>query len=92
MDSSRSSTLGPWIWYNSIILKLLKCLKAIKHLQTFSKFEILDNFIQPHPEFQGIPTLVHPRVGDNNFFYLKLLILTKPFKEKKKFQIQINTF
>jgi len=36
-------------------------------LEIFSQFEILDNLIQPYPKFQGIPTLVHPRVGDNNF-------------------------
>ena len=37
-------------------------------LQIFSQFEILDILIQPYPEFQGIPTLVHPRVEDNKFF------------------------
>jgi hypothetical protein len=56
------------MWYNSIILKLLRCLKAIKHFLTFSQFEILDNLIHPYPEFQGISTLVHPRVGYNNVF------------------------
>ena len=66
MKSTRSSTLGPWMWYKSIILKLLRCSKAIKHFQTFSQFEILDNLIQHYPEFQGISTLVHPRVEDNN--------------------------
>ena len=35
-------------------------------LQIFSQFEILDILIQPYPEFQGFPTLVHPRVGGNN--------------------------
>ena len=64
MNSRISSTLGPWMWYHSIILKLLKCHKNM--LQIFSQFEILDILIQPYPEFQGIPTLVHPRVGGNN--------------------------
>ena len=42
-------------------------LESHKHiLQIFSQFEILDNLIQPYPEFQGIPTLVNPRMGDNN--------------------------
>ena len=62
------------MWYNSIILKLLRCLKAIKHFQTFSQFEILDNLIQPYPEFQGISTLVHPRVGDNNLLSEVILL------------------
>ena len=35
-------------------------------LQIFSHFEVLDILIQPYPEFQDIPTLVHPRVGGNN--------------------------
>ena len=35
-------------------------------LQIFSQFEILDILIPPYPEFQGIPTLVHPMVGGNN--------------------------
>jgi len=35
-------------------------------LQICSQFEILDILIQPYPEFQGIPTLVHPRMGGNN--------------------------
>ncbi len=26
----------------------------------------LDNLIQPYPEFRSVPTLVHPKVGDNN--------------------------
>jgi hypothetical protein len=39
---------------------------SYKTLQIFSQLEVLDNLIQPYPEFHGIPTLVHPRVGDNN--------------------------
>jgi len=35
-------------------------------LQIFSQFEILDILIQPYPKFQGIPTLVQPRLGGNN--------------------------
>ena len=35
-------------------------------LQIFSQFEILAILIQLYPEFQGIPTLVHPKVGGNN--------------------------
>ena len=42
-------------------------LESHKHiLQIFSQFEILDILIQPYPEFLGIPTVVHPRVGGNN--------------------------
>ena len=42
-------------------------LESHKHiLQIFSQFEILDILIQLYPEFQGIPTLVHPRVRGNN--------------------------
>jgi hypothetical protein len=47
--------------------KAIKRLESDKFfLQILSQFEILDNLIQPYPEFQGIPTLMHPRVGDNN--------------------------
>jgi hypothetical protein len=45
-------------------IDLLESHKLI--LQIFSQFEILDILIQPYSEFQGIPTLVHPRVGGNN--------------------------
>ena len=42
-------------------------LESHKHiLKIFSQFEIFDILIQPYPEFQGIPTLVHPRVRGNN--------------------------
>jgi len=45
----------------------IEMLESHKNIwQISSQFEILDNFIQPYPEFQGIPTLVHPRVVDNN--------------------------
>ncbi len=37
-------------------------------LQIFSLIEKLYDLIQHYPEFQVIPTLVHPRVGDNIFF------------------------
>jgi len=77
----------------------LNYFKAIKRLesdnfflQILSQFEILDNLIQPYPEFQGIPTLMHPRVWEITIRYLKLFFLTKPFIETKKFQIPINTF
>ncbi len=68
MNSAISSTLGPRaldvVFNHFEAIEMLERHKNI--LQIFSQFEILDNLIQPYPEFQGIPTLVHPRVGGNN--------------------------
>jgi len=44
-----------WLYYFEAI-EMLESHKNI--LQIFIQFEILDNLIQPYPEFQGIPTLV----------------------------------
>jgi hypothetical protein len=40
--------------------------KNTRLLKIHKRMKILDNLIQPYPEFQGFSTLVHPRVGDNN--------------------------
>ena len=70
MNSTISSTLGPKA-LDVVSLNYFEAIEMLESrhkniLQIFSQFEILDNLIQPYPEFQGIPTLVHPRVGDNN--------------------------
>ena len=71
------------MWDHSIILKFYRHKNILQIFVQISKF---DNLIQHYPKFYGIPTLVHPRVGDN-IFYLKLFFLTKPLKEKKNFQV-----
>ncbi len=69
VNSTIISTLGPWA-LDVVTLKYFEAIEMIEShkniLQIFNHFEILDNLIQPYPELQGIPTLVHPRVGDNN--------------------------
>ena len=74
MNSAIGSTLGPWMWDHSIILKLLKFYRHKNILQVFSQISKFDNLIQHYPKFYGIPTLVNPRVGDNIFLSQVVLL------------------
>jgi len=77
MNSTISSTLGPRALdvVSLNYFELIEMLKSHKNiLQIFSQFEILDYLIQPYPGFQGIPTLKHPRVGDNNLLFEVVLL------------------
>jgi len=60
MNSTISSTLGPRV-LDVVSINYFEAIEMFgSHkttLQIFAQFEILD---------QGIPTLVHPSVGDNN--------------------------
>jgi hypothetical protein len=71
MNRTIGSTLGPRALNVGSFkyFEPVEMLMAIKNiLQILSKIEKLDDLIQHYPEFQGIPTLVHPRVADNIFF------------------------